>query len=234
MAIDYRDREFRSFRDRDSGAVFSDIEFQRCRFVSCALSITFDPALRTTIRNIRLLDCSQVGCSLYPAIVEDVLIDGFDTDGQTVHTWGAVFNRVVLRGKIGRVMISSVVDVFGKSPEVQKAFDEANAKYYGGVELALDISQASFKELDLERSGVPARLIRRDPETQVVVTREKALGGEWRDLPLNERLWNVTLDLFLQRNSPDVVLVAPKLHPKFRRYLADLKLLQAAGVAEPD
>ena len=129
-------------------------------------------------------------------------------------------------------MISSVVNLLGDKPEFQKAFDEANDQYYRGVEWALDVSKASFAELDIR--GLPARLIRRDPETQVVVTREKALAGEWRDLPLNETLWKTTLNSFIQEKTPDIVLVAPKLNPKFRRYLADLRSLQAAGIAEPD
>jgi hypothetical protein len=232
MTSVYQGREFECFYDQDSGAVFSDIEFRRCHFVSSALSITRDPALRSTIRNIKLLNCSQQGCSLDAAIVEDVLVDGFETKGQLFQVWGAVFNRVVLRGNIGRLMISPVVDLMGEHPESQKAFDHANAQYYRNIEWALDISQASFKELDLR--CIPARLIRRDPETQVVVTRDKALLGKWRDLPLKEGLWKTSLNLFLEDNSPDIVLVAPKRARKFRDYLADLKTLQATGIAEPN
>jgi len=220
------------FTDADSGAVFSDLKFRECYFEGCAISISRNPALRSTIRNVKFIDCSQRGCAVYPAIVEDVLVDGFDTHGQGVQVRGAVFNCVVLRGKIDRLMISSVVDVMGDEPEVQKAFDEANAEYYRHVEWALDISQAEFSELCIR--GVPARLIRRDPETQLVVTRAKALEGKWRDLPFKQTLWTTSLKLFLRDNKPDIVLVAPKRHRKFQDYLTDLKLLQDAGVAEPD
>ncbi len=228
----YRDQQFEDFTDRDSGAVLGDVEFHNCYFEGCALSITDDPKKRCIIRNVKLVNCSQRGCSIDPAIIEDVLVDGFDTHGQGVQIWGAVFNRVVLRGKIDLLMISSVVDVMGDKPQVQQAFDEANAEYYRNVEWALDISQGEFKELDIR--GLPARLIRRDPETQVVVTREKALEGKWKDLPFRERLWKSWLTSFLRADEPDVVLAAPKRHRKFRDYLADLKLLQEAGVAERD
>jgi hypothetical protein len=232
MMTVFQDREFRTIYDQDSGAVFSDIAFHQCHFVSCALSITSDPALRSTVRNVTLLNCSQLGCSLRSAVVEDVVVDGLDTGGQLVQTFGAVFSRVVLRGKIGRLMISSVVDLMGNEPGVQKAFDEANAEYYKSVGWALDISQGEFQELDMR--GVPAHLIRRDPQTQVVVTREKALQGRWKDLPLREALWKTTLGMLLQSNNRDVVLVAPKRHRKFREYMADIRALQEAGVAEPD
>jgi len=228
----FRNQRFEHFTDRDSGAVLGDAEFHNCYFEGCALSITDDPKKRCIIRNVKLVNCSQRGCSIDPAIIEDVLVEGFNTNGQLVQTWGAAFNRVVLRGEIDRLMISSVVDVMGDKPQVQEAFDKANAEYYGNVEWALDISQGEFKELDIR--GLPARLIRRDPETQVVVTRAKAAEGKWKDLPYRDTLWKSWLTSFLDENESEVVLVAPKRHRKFRDYLADLKLLQEAGVAEPD
>jgi hypothetical protein len=128
--------------------------------------------------------------------------------------------------------ISPIVDTLREKPAVQKAFDEANAEYYKSVDWALDISQGEFQELDI--NGVPARLIRRDPETQVVVTREKVLEGRWKDLPLRETIWSIVFEVLLESNDNDVILMAPKRHRKFREYLADLRTLQKAGVAEPD
>src|SRR6202021_28063 len=92
-----------AFADRDSTAVYEGLEFNRCYFQSYFLSLTSNPALRSTVRNVRLSECSQRGCTLYAAIVEDVLVDGFKTHGQLVRAHGAVFNRVVLRGKIDRL-----------------------------------------------------------------------------------------------------------------------------------
>lgn len=235
----YENREFNddSFDDRDSGALFCNIEFRNCYFQSCTLSITHDPALRSTVRNVRLTNCSQRGCSLNAAIVEDVVVDGFKTNGQLFQTWGAVFNRVVLRGKIDRLMLSNDVLPRGDvNPPYQyenvDAFRQANADYYRHVDWALDISQGEFKELCVR--DLPAHLIRRDPETQVLVTRQKVLQGGWKELEFRENLWPVSLDLFLQREEPSMILIAPKRHAKFRDYLADLRLLQEAGVAEPD
>jgi hypothetical protein len=229
----FENREFHSdFDDRDSGAVFEDVEFRRCYFQGCSLSITLDPRLRTTVRNIRLIGCSQRGGHLGAAVVEDVLVDGFNTHGQGFQTWGAVFNRVVLRGKIDRLMISSVVAPGVADVEEQCAFDETNARYYEGVEWALDISQGEFRELDIR--GVPSELIRRDPATQAVVTRAAALQGNWRELEYRSNLWPVTLDLFLQSEERSVVLVAAKRNRRFREYLADLNTLRDAGITEPD
>ena len=153
----FEKEEFRSFYD-DGGQVFQDLEFRRCHFVSSAISITKDPRLRSTVRNVKLINCQQHGCAIDTAVLEDVLIDGLKTNG-LVQTWGAVFKHVTMRGKIGRIMLSPLVATGQAPPEVQRAFDEANAEYYAKVDWALDISEGEFEELDIR--GVSARLIRR-------------------------------------------------------------------------
>jgi len=82
--------------------------------------------------------------------------------------------------------------------------------------------------------GIPAHLIRRDPETQIVVKRENALEGKWRALDLENTYWQVAIDFMLEREDPDVVLVAPKRARNFKDLLRGLQLLREAGVAEPD
>jgi hypothetical protein len=220
------------FADRDSGAQFRDIEFHNCYFQGCTLSVTLDPALRSTVENVRLINCSQRGCCVYGAIVRDAVVDRFNTNGQLFQTWGAVFDRVVLRGRIDNVMFSSTVFPGVATPAEQKSFDDANMEYYRGVDWALDISRGEFKDLCIR--GLPGHLIRRDPETQILVTREKALEGRWKDLEFQENLFPGSLDSFLQRGHPDLILVAPKRHRKFPRFVEDLQLLRKAGVAEPD
>jgi hypothetical protein len=224
-------QEFRSIYDQDSGSVFDGLEFRRCKFESCAIGMTRDPRLRTTVRNVRLLDCERRGCTMYAAIVEDVLVQGLRTNG-LLQTWAAVYKHVVLRGRVGRVMISPALALGTAPPSEQRAFDEANAAFYLSVDWALDITEAEFEEGEIQR--VPARLVRRDPETQVVVTRESAMRGEWRRLDLSRTHWATSLEFFLERGDPDVVLVAPKRDRRFRQLLDGLKMLRDAGVAEPD
>ena len=185
------------------------------------------------MRNVRLIGCEVMGCALNAAIVEDVVVDGLETHGDLLQTWGAVFKHVTLRGDIGRIMISPAVATGLAKPHEQRAFDQANAAYYATVDWALDISEARFfGECDIR--GIPARLIRRDPETQVVVTREKALSGEWRKVDLSDTWWGGWIELFLRDGDPDVVLVAPKRHPRYRVLLEGLRKLREAGIAEPD
>ncbi|HNQ24959.1 MAG TPA: hypothetical protein PKK06_17920 [Phycisphaerae bacterium] len=226
---------FSRWRDDDSAAVFEDMEFRHSRFEGCVVSNTCEPRLRSVVRRVRFLNCFCCGfCLLGPAIVEDALVDGLRTD-DVLQTHGMSFKHVTLRGKIDRVMLAQMISqvLTGTAPKsVQVAFDEANAAYYATVDWALDISRAEFKECDIR--GIPARLIRRDPETQVVVTREKALRGDWRRLDLGKTYWQVGIEFMLDRGDPDVVLVAPKRAKNFRTLLEGLQLLRQAGVAEPD
>lgn len=217
--------------DRNSGRIYSDMEFRHCYFESCNISITLKPKKRSQIRNIELLDCAIRGCTIYAAIIENVLVSSLKTH-TLLQTWGAVYKHVKLEGNIGRIMISSLIDLGLAKPKHQAAFDQANAEYYKTVDWALDISEARFYECDIR--GVSASLIIRDPETQVVVTREKALQGKWKELDLSKTYWAGWIDLFLQSGEPDVVLVAPKRYPKYQDWLDGLKMLRDAGVAEPD
>lgn len=200
-------------RDR-GGSVFADLTFRRCEFVSSSISITTDPASRSAVRNVVLEDCSVRTSDLHQA-------------------WGAVFKHVVVRGRIGRLMCSPLISsMAGETPE-QRAFDEANAAYYEGVDWALDISQAEANEIAI--SGVPARLVRRDPETQVVLTRETALAGEWRSLDHVTACWFETaIEGMLLDGEPDVVLAAGRRDREFRKLMAAIEQLRAAGITEPD
>lgn len=231
----FENREFRSFYDPFlpflPGRTFSDLEFRHCRFVSSGISTTRNPRRRSTIRNVKVIQCTVVNLNIHTAIVEDVLVDGLETPNG-FHTWGAVFKHVTLRGKIGSIMLNPAVSLGLAKPHEQQAFDEANAAYYSAVDWALDLSEAEFWEADIRR--VPAHLIRRDPLTQVVVKREKALEGKWRQLDLSKTYWPTSLEFFLEDGDPDVVLVAPKRHPRYQQFLDGLKMLREVGVAEPD
>ena len=233
----FENQTFCDFDDRDSAAVFSDIEFYQCRFDGCLISITRNPNLRTTVRNVSLTNCALNGGSIGTAIIEDVVVNDLRISG-LCQIFGAVFKHVTLCGRIGNFMANNDVlpDLFVNREyqhEDVELFREVNTAYYRHVDWAIDISQAEFaKEVDIR--GVPGRLIRRDPETQILVMRERVLDSDWRDLPFKERLTPFSLDFMLKQELSDYVLVAPKRHRKFPLYLEDLRLLREAGIAESD
>lgn len=227
--MNYENRTFECFSDRDSGATFSNIVFSKCAFEACAISVTLRPELRSTIRKVNITSCEQRGCGIYCAVFEDVWIENLKTNG-LLQTWGSVFKHVTLKGRLGRLMFSQAIAPSRATLEQQRTFDEVNAAFYDNVDWAMDIREAEFEECDIR--SVPAGLIQRDPETQVVVKRSNAARGQWRKLDLSKTYWHVALDLFLERGDQDIVLVAPKRHKKFRDLLQGLKMLKDIGVAE--
>ncbi len=227
----YVNRHFAGLVDRDSGRVLEDLMLHRCSFTGCALSLARAPELRTTVRNARLEDCEVAGCLIQSAIVEDVDVHNLASP-DLVSTWGAVFNRVVLRGRFGRLLLSPLIDSALIGTAQQAAFDLANAAYYRNVQWALDISQLEAEEVDIR--GVPAHLIRRDKATQVVVRREKAMSGSWRRLDLSGTYWPTYLEDLPMTDQDATVLVAPKASPLFDKLLGGLNRLREAEVAEAD
>ncbi len=226
----YDRQEFSGLYDR-AGQSFADLILKHCSFTGCFISNTRKTKRRSHVHNVQLVGCESRGCTIYAAVIENVLVSSLKTH-TLLQTWGAVYKHVKLEGNIGRIMISPLIDLGLAKPKQQAAFDQANAEYYKTVDWALDISEARFYECDIR--GVSASLIIRDPETQVVVTREKALQGKWKELDLSKTYWAGWIDLFLQSGEPDVVLVAPKRYPKYQDWLDGLKMLRDAGVAEPD
>ena len=227
----FENDEFTAFYDR-GGNVYEDLHFKKCTFISSSISITYDPANRTTVRNVTLERCRVVGSALDCAVVEDVLVDGLQTS-DLHQAWGALFKHVTLRGKIGRLMVTPLISPRHRNTPEQAAFDEQREAYYETIDWALDISEAEAVELEL--AGIPARLIRRDPETQAVVTRQAALSGEWRELePVKKTVLGLAIQQMLKRGDDDTVLVAERRARDFKQLLAGIQELRAAGVAEPD
>jgi hypothetical protein len=222
---------------RKTPRIFEDLEFRGCTFIGCSLSLTHDPRSRSIVRRVQLLNCHERGCKLHPALVEEVMIDGLTT--RHFHSWGAVFHHVTLKGRIGPIMLSHLVTPAQPHSTTQHAFTAANAAYYTDVDWALDIREAEFEDVDLR--GVPGHLIRRDPETQVLVTRAHVLEGKWHQLRLEKTYWATALEFFLETNLASGVLIAPKriktsrVSPwKYQDLVDGLRLLQDEGVAEPD
>ncbi|HEX6986700.1 MAG TPA: hypothetical protein VF170_15065, partial [Planctomycetaceae bacterium] len=213
------------------------LRLMNCEFVCCSLSVTTEIERRTTVRDVELVRCASNGCHLGPAIFEDVRVDGLETNTLLI-LWGPLFNRVTLAGTIGEMKVNQDISATDRSAATQARFDAFREEYYRSVDWALDISGARFRD-EFEFRGIPARLVRRDPESQAVVTRERLLaaGDSWRRrVSASNDLWPFAIDLFLSDGDEDMVLVAPLAAPKRKRdeMLRGLQELRDLGVAEPD
>ena len=240
--IEFNGKTFDSVRDQGSGRTFSGFSFVDCHFQSCFVHCEqAEIERRTRIADMSLRNCSHAGCALDGGIVEDVLVENFKT-AKMFHTWGAVFKHVTFKGKIGRVMFSDLFELpfKGKITSVQRAFEKANAEYYSTVDWALDISQAEFDDFDCR--GVPSRLVRRNPETQMMLTRERVLATR-DDIGVGGKHWADMIKLFLDDSlgfcgpTGDAIYTVPRKPPDgFDRQslITGIDALRRAGVAEPD
>ena len=219
----------------NGGHVYEDLVLRKCKFLSSGVSLAKHPAQRSVVRNVTLERCRVQRSSLGCAVVEDVLVDGLQTP-DLLQAFGTIFHRVTLKGKIGRLMVTPVIRPGSLNTPVQEEFDRDREAYYANMDdFALDISQADAVEIAL--SGIPARLVRRDPETQAVVTRQSALSGEWREL---EHVQGSEFKIVIQEllkgsgGTDDAVLIAHRRSRNFKKLLAGIEELRAAGVALPD
>jgi hypothetical protein len=232
--IEYKNSTFNSLFDRGEALLIENMRFEECTFINCGLSLTKSIDRRSVIRNVDLKNCACNGCGVGPAVFENVNIDGLKTNDLLI-IWGATFNHVKLSGKLGKIKINPYVHHVDRTEATQGPFTEHRTSLYNSIDWALDISEARFAEFDAR--GIPARLFRRDSETQVVVSRERALTPGWRQgISSFNTLWPFMIDLFLSDGTEDTILVAPLSAPKKKRddLLRGLKELRDLGVAEPD
>jgi hypothetical protein len=148
-----------------------------------------------------------------------VLIEDFATGG-LVQVLGCGFTRTVLRGKFDSLFIRE-----------DPGSDSGNAHLYRSVDWALDVSQADFKDCDIR--GIPPKLLRLDPETQVVVTRQRAQAvADWERLSCSRwktavrHLLNPRLQLEAQ------VMIAGRRSSKFKELLQGIRELRELGLVE--
>ena len=103
--------------------------------------------------------------------------------------------------------------------------------FYETVDWALDISEARLTRCDI--SGVPGHLVRRDPATQILITRERALAAQWTAVaPQTPEYYGI--ERLLESPMDSTVLVACPRDKDFDRTLATFARLREAGIAEPD
>lgn len=237
---EFANESFYQLYDRGDQLLLENMRFENCEFTRCAISLTEQFGRMSTVRNLTLNDCSFINCQTGPTILSNVTITNLKASDLLI-VWSPYFDRVTLKGDICKIKVNTYADTSTVGPAnyaKQKPFDDFRKQFYASVDWALDISEARFREFDLE--SVPARLVRRDPESQMVVTREKALQfakpGWATSLDPSCKHWAFVIDLFLSDGDEDIVLIAPLGAAKAKRdlQLKGLQELRRIGLAEPD
>jgi hypothetical protein len=208
-----------TFKDRHlaPGKVFANASFERCVFDGCAV---FGPGTGPgTVRNVTAKKCTYKGTTPFNTILEDVTIEDLTTGSATLAVSDCLFKHVTLKGKLDTLFIKDL------GPRVD------SKKYYAEVDWALDLREAEFRDLDLR--GVPPDLIRRDPDTQIVVWRKDAMKTDrWQELPYS--VWRGTLKRLTGERvfREYVVLVPAKRGKDYEDQLASVRMLKKLGLAK--
>jgi hypothetical protein len=148
---------------------------------------------------ILISNCEVRKFPIGPALFRDITIENLKSD--VIIVYSALFDHVTFKGPCGNWMIHGS---FLPSPpyRLPPAYRDLWKQFYAHVDWAIDIHQAEFDDFDFRTGAVPARLVRRDPETQVVVTRERVMQGTWQKLDL-DGYTKVTLDLLIKEQALD-------------------------------
>ena len=218
---------FDDLRDIDSGEVFQDMIFEKCSFMSCSFSYTSDVHKRSKARKITFKNCEQKNCQLFGGILEDIEIENLATHN-ILWSKGTFFKHVTLKGKMGRMVLSNETALcFGE--EVRSNFILANENLYKEVDWCLDISGAVFKELDIR--GVPAKYIIRNPDNQVVITKESLKNADLSRVDFKGTYFKTAIGLFRDSYFEDTILTAPMMRKDSGKYLEVLDQLVKEGIA---
>ncbi len=227
---------FNNLKKFDGPRSISGLKLLRCHFDGCGVAPAYDLATRTHIRDIEISQCTVANCGVNGAILENVKVDGLKTKGRMpFFCFGSFFRHVILRGKIGSLKINSECHIHSyRTPRQQAIWDEAYQQFYKDVDWAIDIRDAEFKT-GIDFHFVPGRLVRRDPATQVLVTRERLEKIDWKSIDWGGSSVIISLQWFLERSvHADCVIVARSKSRSFERDIKALDLLRTSGIAERD
>ena len=224
-----------TFRGRAQAAAIQDMELTDCVFEACYVPRQTSPGAWFTIRNVSLNNASQVNCSINKAIVEDVRLHDLKRQGEApLFLWGCVFRHVSLSGRISGLKINRSLSPIpgGGPPADQVASDEQARQFYAATDWALDISRAEFCG-GVTFEALPGSKIKRDPDTQVLVSRSALLHSDWESFDYGNSAFNIALSWFLKGSLFDSVVLAARMGSKdAKKDLAVLAMLRQQGVAE--
>ncbi|MEV6734849.1 hypothetical protein [Streptomyces sp. NPDC051364] len=222
MRVNLEGEEFKGVRLLGSNRVYEEVRAVRSTFSGCYLAQLDDPEYGLVVKNSSIEQCRLDRCSIQGVVFDTVTIDGLATK-QLHRLHGCVFNRVTLRGKIGPIMaMGPHTSLPGRDNFIASIVDK-----YQEIEWALDISEATFSDADFYY--VPGHLVRRDPETQPLLERERFSNVSASDLPTYAKIW---VSRFNESPFSSLVGIAPKASKYFNDYMREIEWLRANNLVD--
>lgn len=148
--VELLDRGKALFRRRPR--LYSDLLLQRC-----VLQVAFfakTPERASTLRNVAITDTQVEHLTLEGTFLDGITISNVE-HADVLFIRGARFRHVRFAGRFGALSIQPV-PVFGDEQRWQTALED----FYTNIDWALDITDATFDELDIRPGAIPPALIR--------------------------------------------------------------------------
>ncbi|MFC9932299.1 hypothetical protein [Streptomyces sp. NPDC127190] len=215
MAVRIEGQSIQGVRIIGSGRAYSGVELVRDTVSTCVVAQFDDPGYGLVVRDTLVQGCTVDRCQVQGVYFEGVTVDGLNAK-QIHRLYGCVFNRVVLKGNIGPIMVMPP----HRGLSDRELHIAGMVEKYRGVEWALDISEASFVDADFY--CVPGDLVKYDPETQVLLRRDKFDGIHAGDLPTYAGIW---VSRFTETPFNSIVAIAPRRSKSFSKYMQDIEWL---------
>lgn len=212
-------------------ASYFDLAISDCTFHGCHLS---NSGLDWNyVRRVQATGCTQINCSFDLTLFEAVTLHNLKRGGDApLFMWGCVFDQVTLSGRISGLKINRPFDPEDR-PEARATWDRRARQHYNAIDWALDISNAKFPGT-VSFEFVPGDKIRRNPETQILITRQRLEKGDWRTVDFDGTALDLNLSWFEEQSPFDSVVLAPRTEKWAKRDAAVFQRLRDAGIAESD
>jgi uncharacterized protein YjbI with pentapeptide repeats len=238
---EYKNQEFKDYRFSPEVEI-RDRKFVKCNFNSCRLSVPFNiiPEERTKVINCSFENCEFSGSNFQSkGFLQKVLFHNI-SQNDYMSIGGVIFDRVTFKGKFDKWILDSnhrgmVVNFNSITESEYTVLDNYAQEQYEKIDWALDISEADFKECEL-RSSIPAHLVKRNPETQMLIKYEKVIRSNWeKNSTLKGNRGEVFCRWVANTYKMDTVIVAPVRNKKlFAEYMEGIQRLRAEGIGELD
>ena len=226
----------KTIRKTATEGLFEGMVFEGCTFDNAAIRNRTSPDARPIVRDIVVKDAALMACSLTGVTVDTVSVTNLKAMADMpLFCWACVFRHVVLAGKITTIKINRRLLITGTDAvsreQAQAPWDDFAREYYKSADWALDLRNAEFTgSITLE--AIPGSLVRRDEETQVLISRERLGQSNWQQLDFGSTGLDVAIEWFLDGSLfDDVVLVAEKKRKNFKEKLKVLQELRKEGIA---
>jgi len=201
------------------------IEFKNCWFQACGVDVDAADHAHVRVSNVHLRSCRVSGGGLRGVHLIDCSVRGLQVSSAP-SIIGCVLEHVTLAGKINKLIVRPEM----RGWDNEAALLAAAAEAYQRIDWALDISELDCPDLSLK--GVPPHLLRLDPATQSVISREDLERTQaWREVDYTGTHIEFSIGRIVREGWPTVVLAAPRTGPKVEAYMRVLGELRSIGVA---